>query len=427
MTMYSAPGVYVEEVPGGARPIGAVGTSTAAFLGQAPDPSAPEGRPVAVNSWSQFVRTFCGDAAQGTPLSSAVHGFFENGGGRCYVVHMPEGSPLGGGARQRTGLRALESLDEVAIVAAPGYTGPDAWEALLGHCEKLEDRVAVLDVAPTVDDVEVLTRVARGGDPGVERPRARSEPGEGETSGDGDDDGSGAPPPEPEPGPAAGAGGGRPRQSAYGAAYFPHLVVQDPLSGGRLVTPPSGHLAGVWARTDLTRGVHKAPANEPVRGATDLTYGVTREEQSLLNPAGINCIRFFPGEGILVWGARTLDAEASEWRYLPVRRLFNMVKESIGNGTRWIVFEPNDYILWRSIRRDISAFLTRVWRDGALFGRRPEEAFFVKCDEETNPPEVRDAGQVVAVIGVAPVKPAEFVVFKLSQWSGGAEIETVGG
>lgn len=219
----------------------------------------------------------------------------------------------------------------------------------------------------------------------------------------------------------------RPRQSPYGSCYFPHLRAYDPFSGKETTVPPSGAVAGIWARTDLTRGVHKAPANEAVRGATGLTYSLTREEQAVLNPAGVNCIRYFPGEGILVWGARTLAAEASEWRYLNVRRLFNMLKESIGDGTRWIVFEPNDYILWRSIRRDISAFLTRVWRDGALFGRTPEEAFFVKCDEETNPPEVRDDGQVVAVVGVAPVKPAEFVVFKLSQASGGAEVETIGG
>jgi phage tail sheath protein FI len=192
-------------------------------------------------------------------------------------------------------------------------------------------------------------------------------------------------------------------------------------------TPPSGHIAGVWARNDNLRGVHKAPANEPVRGATDLTYRITKAEQDELNPLGVNCVRYFPSEGIRVWGARTLAAQASEWRYLNVRRLFNMLKESIADGTRWIVFEPNDGLLWRSIRRDIGAFLTRVWRDGALFGATPQQAFFVKCDEETNPPEVRDAGQVVALIGVAPVKPAEFVVFKLSQSAIGADTENVGG
>ena len=191
--------------------------------------------------------------------------------------------------------------------------------------------------------------------------------------------------------------------------------------------PPSGHVAGIWARTDATRGVHKAPANETIRGALDVTYRVTREEQGELNQAGVNCIRFFAREGIRVWGARTLAASSSEWRYLNVRRLFNMIEESIADNTRWIVFEPNDYTLWKSIRRDISAFLTNLWRDGALMGRTPEEAFFVKCDEETNPPEVIDAGMVVILIGIAPVKPAEFIVFRISQHRSGAETGIEGG
>ena len=203
--------------------------------------------------------------------------------------------------------------------------------------------------------------------------------------------------------------------------------MRDPLSGDLVLTPPSGHVAGIWARTDALRGVHKAPANEPVRGAVDLAYRVTRPEHDVLNPKGVNVIRFFAGEGIRLWGARTLAAEASEWRYLNVRRLSISIEQAIANGTRWMVFEPNDFTLWRSIRRDIGAFLTRVWRDGALLGRTPEEAFFVKCDEETNPADVRDAGMVVAHIGIAVVKPAEFVVFKLSQWAGGTETETIGG
>ena len=144
-------------------------------------------------------------------------------------------------------------------------------------------------------------------------------------------------------------------------------------------------------------------------------------------PKGVNCIRTFGSQGIRVWGARTLAAEADEFRYLNVRRLFNMIRESLVEGTLWIPFEPNDYTLWASIRSEIGNFLTRVWRDGALLGRTPDEAFFVKCDEETNPPDVRDAGQVVALVGIAPVKPAEFVVFKLSQWVGGTQTETVGG
>ncbi|WP_432826883.1 phage tail sheath family protein [Dactylosporangium sp. CA-092794] len=394
MPHYASPGVYVEEVSGGARPIGAVGTSTAAFVGTAPVPDARRNQAVAIGSWSEFLRVFAAaDGAASTPLSRAVYGFFDNGGGRCYVVNVAPGEPIGGTGRTRTGLALLEAIDEVAIVAAPGYHDPLSHEDLLRHCELMGDRLAVLDPPPEITDVERLTRVAAAG--------AKPKP---KTGDDAPDD-----------------GGLRPRQSDYGTFYAPWLVVRDPMSGEVVATPPSGHVAGVWARSDSLRGVHKAPANEPVRGAVDLAYRITRAEQELLNPAGVNCIRYFPAEGIRIWGARTLAAEASEWRYLNVRRLFSMLKESIADGTRWIVFEPNDEQLWRSIRRDIGAFLTRVWRDGALMGTTPQQAFFVKCDAETNPPEVRDAGQVVALIGVAPVKPAEFVVFKLSQSSVGTE------
>jgi phage tail sheath protein FI len=186
---------------------------------------------------------------------------------------------------------------------------------------------------------------------------------------------------------------------------------------------PSGHIAGVWARVDGTRGVHKAPANEAIRGALRLSYVLTAAEQGELNDNGVNCIRFFTREGIRIWGARTVGDASGEWRYLPVRRLFTMIEESIVTSTRWIVFEPNDRTLWKSIRRDVTAFLTRLWRDGALMGRTPEEAFFVQCDEETNPPEVVDAGEVRVVIGIAPVKPAEFIIFRISA---GADVDTEG-
>jgi phage tail sheath protein FI len=169
--------------------------------------------------------------------------------------------------------------------------------------------------------------------------------------------------------------------------------------------------------------VHKAPANEPIRGAVDVSYRVTDAEQSALNPAGVNCIRYFPTEGILLWGARTVAEAANEYRYLNVRRLFNMIEKSISRSTHWVVFEPNDMGLWKAIRRDVRAFLTLVWRDGALMGTSPEEAFFVKCDAETNPPEVVDAGMVITLIGIAPVKPAEFIIFRIGQHASGATVE----
>jgi hypothetical protein len=404
------PGVYVEEIEGGARPIQAVGTSTAAFVGRAPDSNARVDEAVAINNWQQFVRTYIPDRAESTDLSHAVYGFFLNGGRRCYVVNIGSSSSIAGSGSSRAGLQVLEEVDEVAIVAAPGFSDAASYDALLNHCEKLRDRVAILDAPAQVDTIDLLTRVAAPAAP----PR-RSQPSPG-----GEEEGGSTTPARSQP------QGLRPRQSdrGYGAFYFPHIVVRDPIAGQQAVVPPSGHIAGVWARTDAMRGVHKAPANEALRGALNLTYRLTAEEQGELNQNGVNCIRFFLREGIRIWGARTVADGSSEWRYLNVRRLFTMIEESIAQSTRWIVFEPNDQSLWKSIRRDIGAFLTRLWRDGALMGATPDEAFFVKCDAETNPPDVIDAGQVVTLIGVAPVKPAEFIIFRISQSQGNVEIES---
>jgi len=410
MPTYLAPDVYVEEVPGGARPIEAVGTSTAGFVGVAPLSGAHLNEAFAVNNWAQFLKEFAtGDNLQSTPLSHAVFGFFQNGGGRCYIVNVGRGNPIGGGGR--TGLEVLKQVDDVAIVAAPGYTDAASYDALLTHCELMQDRVAIVDAPLDVTDITQLTEVATA--PPAIQAKAEAK-GEGSR--------------KTEAAAAGEAGGGkRARQSdsGYGAFYFPWITVRDPLAPDALVNvPPSGHMAGIWARSDAGRGVHKAPANEIVRGALNVTYRLTREEQALLNPAGVNCIRLFGREGIRVWGARTLAASANEWRYLNVRRLFNMIRESIALGTRWIVFEPNDYTLWKAIRRDAGAFLTGIWRSGALMGRTPEQAFFVKCDEETNPPDVIDSGMVVTLIGIAPVKPAEFIVFRISQSRVGSEVES---
>ncbi len=403
MPTYLAPDVYVEEVSGGARPIEAVGTSTAGFVGVAPDPSKQVNKPVAINNWAHFKREFTSEGSESTSLSHAVFGYFQNGGSRCYVVNVGEGGSIAGGEQERAGLQVLEQIDEIAIVAAPGYTDAASYEALLTHCETLQDRVAILEAPQDVASVNQLTQVATveasGGDEGDD------------SEASGDDEGLRA----------------RDSDGGYGAFYFPWITVRDPLSPSDIVNvPPAGHIAGIWARSDAERGVHKAPANEIVRGALNLTYRLTRAEQGTLNQAGVNCIRFFASEGIRVWGARTLAGDP-EWRYLNVRRLFNMIKESIAENTRWIVFEPNDYTLWKSIRRDISAFLTVLWRDGALMGRTPQEAFFVKCDEETNPPEIVDQGKVVTLIGIAPVKPAEFIIFRISQQQAGTEVETEGG
>ncbi|MFL6114230.1 MAG: phage tail sheath family protein, partial [Catenulispora sp.] len=210
--------------------------------------------------------------------------------------------------------------------------------------------------------------------------------------------------------------------SKYATLYWPWIKVMDPVSGRPIMLPPSGHVAGVWARSDSTRGVHKAPANEVVRGVLAPELAITKGEHDQLNPVAVNCIRAFPGQGVRIWGARTLSSDP-EWRYLNVRRLFNYVEKSILNGTNWVVFEPNDPKLWDSVKRTATMFLRRVWRDGALFGATPAQAFYVKCDEENNPAENRDAGILTVEIGIAPVKPAEFVVFRISQFNEGAGVE----
>jgi phage tail sheath protein FI len=356
---------------------------------------------VLITNWSTFVKTF-GDFGQAsTHLAHAVYGFFNNGGSRCFVVNVgaPDGEaaknepakegekkeakPAGAkvdrdalyigkdnGPGQRTGLKCFEEIDEIALVAAPGVISPAVQDAILSHCETRKDRFAILDSPETINGgVDRLTR---------------------------------------------------PRDSKYGAYYFPWIQVYDP-EKGNIYVPPSGHVAGVYSRTDTERGVHKAPANEIVRGALGLRYSVSKGEQDLLNPKGINCIRLMLGGGIRIWGARTLSSDSS-WRYINVRRLFIMVETSIERATQWVVFEPNDHRLWKRVTRTISSFLSLLHRNGALMGETADKAFFVKCDSETNPPEVVDAGQLIVEIGLAPVKPAEFVIFRIGQMPSGGGV-----
>ena len=339
MPFYASPGIYVEEVPSGARPIGAVGTSTAGFVGTAPDPSARAGEAVAVNSWSEFLRVFAAGerrrehpaGPRGLRLLRQRRRPLLRGQRRRRVSRSPAAAAAGPGSR------LLEAVDEVAIVAAPGYPDP---ARLRGPAEPLRAAAATgwrsSTRRPDVTDIDRLTRVATAGSPrraprrpattdraAARRPAAHRRIASHRR-------------------PHGGANGLRPAPVRLRRLLLPVARGARPAHRRARSPPPSGHVAGIWARTDTLRGVHKAPANEPVRGALDLTYRVTRAEQDVLNPDGVNCIRYFPAEGIRVWGARTLAAEASEWRYLNVRRLFNMLKESIADGTRWIVFEPND-------------------------------------------------------------------------------------
>ncbi|MCB0896789.1 MAG: phage tail sheath family protein [Nocardioidaceae bacterium] len=508
MPTYLSPGVYVEEMESGARPLEGVGTAVAAFVGLAE--SGPFNQPTLVSSWTSFADTF-GGFVPGSYLARSVYGYFMNGGGNCYVVRigqnggdqgkaakeLPAGpyaqvgrlkftaiqaGPAGeisveitdaggdqptedmfrvvvkrqgqpveefdrvtaargktnvatvvnasstlirveevsgeavarpqtgelsltepsaptlpapslssddyvGDVADRTGFGGLETVDEITMLAVPDLMSAYQLGALdlesvqavqlamIAHCELMGDRIAILDPPPGLNPQQVKEwRVDKAG-----------------------------------------------YDSAFAVLNYPWIKTANPSTGEIGFMPPSGHVAGIWGRNDDTRGVHKAPANEVIRGAVSLEMQVTKNEHDLLNPVGINVIRSFPGRGTRLWGARTLSSDPA-WRYLNVRRLFNYLEESILLGTNWVVFEPNDEALWARVRRTISAFLVNEWRKGALFGSTPDEAFYVKCDAETNPSEGIDAGQLVCEVGVAPVKPAEFVVFRLAQFSGGTSL-----
>jgi phage tail sheath protein FI len=294
----------------------------------------------------------------------------------------PTSTEFRGDIMNRSGIEGLEQLDDARILVVPDLMTTMPGEKLdlamvkavqtdmIAHCERLGDRVCVLDTPPNLNPQQV--KAWRMDVTGFD--------------------------------------------TSYAAMYYPWIEVMDPATNRTIKMPPSGFIAGVWARTDNTRGVHKAPANEIIQGITGLEVNVTKGEQDTLNPIGVNCIRSFAGMGIRIWGARTLSSNAL-WRYISVRRLFNMIETSIENATQWTVFEPNDPSLWGKVRRDVGAFLTTVWSSGALFGTSPGQAFYVKCDAETNPPESREMGRLVIEIGIAPVKPAEFVIFRISQWS----------
>jgi phage tail sheath protein FI len=531
-TSYLSPGVYVEEVDRGTKPIEGVGTSVAAFIGfteRAEEPGRNGSAPISllnratlVTNWNQYTTKF-GGFVQGAYLPQAVYGYFANGGGRCYVISLStlgtsddptraqpaqatlpsvadpksesllikarQGGPVGnaitvavkyptasaaqgdeqskgesdtfalivnrggseaerfegltfgggdnnvetlvntkskliqvqvarktgklaerrpaegnyalqggevkalavsgpqfeGDAARREGLGSLEAIDDVTMVCVPdlmsAYQRGDikleavqgVQKTLLDHCERMKYRFAILDAPPGMKPQQIRD---------WKQDQAKYD-------------------------------------SKFGALYYPWISVPNPFRSNEanMLVPPCGHIAGIYARTDSERGVHKAPANETISGAVGLEFNMTKGEQDGLNPIGINCIRAFPGRGIRVWGARTLSSDPA-WRYINVRRLFNFVEASIERGTQWVVFEPNDADLWARVRRDVSAFLRQVWRSGALFGATPEQAFYVKCDEELNPPEVRDVGQLIIEVGLAPVKPAEFVIFRISQWAG---------
>ena len=270
------------------------------------------------------------------------------------------------GASRRSGIQAFLDNDVVSILAVPGVTDPNVQLTLVAHCENLGSRFAVLDMprdARKVDDMIAHREIF---------------------------------------------------DSSYAALYHPWLQVFDPLDKKNFAIPPSGSIMGIYARSDNSRGVHNAPANEVVRACVGLDCQFNKGEQDILNPKGINLIRAFPGMGIRVWGARTVSSDPS-WKYINVRRLFIFIEESIKANTNWAVFEPNDEVLWVRVKRTIDVFLTGMWRGGSLAGSVPSEAFFVNIGRDTMSQDDIDNGRLVCVIGVAPVKPAEFGIFRISQ------------
>ena len=290
------------------------------------------------------------------------------GGSNGTVLTVAAGTYLGkdDGPGKRTGLQAFLENGNVSIMAIPGVTLPEVQSALIAFCENKKSCFAILDIPMELTKTNDVANFRDMYD------------------------------------------------STYAAMYHPWLQMYDAGSKHAAYFPPSGAMAGIYARSDNERGVHKAPANEVVRGCTGLSCSYNTGEQDILNPLGVNLIRAFPGRGIRVWGARTISSNGL-WKYVNVRRLFIYVEESIKANTNWVVFEPNSEALWSRVTRTIANFLATCWRDGALAGSSPDQAFFVECGPTTMTQDDIDNGRLICQIGIAPVKPAEFVIFRITQ------------
>jgi uncharacterized protein len=278
----------------------------------------------------------------------------------------------------KTGLRQLEDLEDISIVAAPGSTyqyegtgyGPQSRaivRQLIRHAERMRYRIAVVDSGDNQSIGQVRAMRAQ-------------------------------------------------LDSTHAALYYPWVRVLDPLSQREIYAPPSGFVAGIYARNDVNRAVYKAPANEVVNLALGFERFLNKSQQEVLNPEGINCFRFFEGRGMRLWGARTISSDP-EWKYVNLRRYFAYLERSIDKGTQWAVFEPNGEQLWANVRRTIEDFLLNEWQNGALLGDKPEKAYFVKCDRSTMSQNDLDNGRLICLVGVAPLRPAEFVIFRIGQWT----------
>jgi phage tail sheath protein FI len=386
MSNNEVPGNYVEEVPSIVSPIEGVSTGTVAFIGGAPQ--GPVLEPTLVTSWEQFEEKFGGlnYTANGFYLAHAVDMFFKNQGQRAYIVRATEdlkraNGTTGGAGRieipYRSGLPCLEGLEDINIVAMPDGTNILDQKALIEHCEKMRYRFAILDSAQDPREVGDAHDIR------LQKEKLVSKGG-------------------------------------YAAIYYPWLKVQDPKTKRIRIVPPSGAVAGVYVRSDLEKGVHKPPTGELVIGAIDIDGAVDQADQHDLYLIGVNVVRKFQGKGILVWGSRTTSSD-SLWKNVNTRRLMIYLEQSVLKGTEWVIFEPNDEVLWTSIKLSLIEFLTNEWKKGALAGAKPNEAFFVKCDRSTMTPADIDDQKLYIQVGVALARPSEFLVFKIVH-----EMERVG-
>ena len=370
---FSAPGVYVEEISFRAHSIEGVPTSTAAFIGptHTTPPATDSAAREPLRSFLEFEQQYGGlddlQTAQGSGCNYVAHAarvFFDNGGQRLYIGHVSADALA---EEYAAALQALPESAGISVIAAPGYSARAAaaeiQQALIEHVSQPERfRFAVFDAPPAATIDEVLA--------------ARSS-----------------------------------IDSSYAAMYYPWVTTQNSVQ-----LPPSGFVCGIYARTDNARGVWKAPANETVTGAVDLQTAIDTHGQERLSAQGINSIRSFPARGILLWGARTASQDPL-WKYVNVRRYFIYLEQSIHDGLQWVVFEPNGEPLWKAVRQTITNFLLNNWRSGALMGTKPEEAFFVRCDSSTMTQNDIDNGRLIVEIGVAPVRPAEFVIIRIGLWT----------
>jgi len=382
-SLHKTPGVHIESAGDRYIPLEKVETGVTAFLGVTQ--KGPRQEPVRLGSYAQYEKVF---GATDDVMSLSVRGFFDNGGRSAYVINVePEGgldaTPddfIGQQGVKDKGLRALERVEDVDLVVAPdlmkqykkslGFSRPEhvlaVQRAMIDHCERQHDRFALLDALPEMTTDEVI-------------------------------------------------GWRHHFDSSHAAFYYPYIKVRVGNEVGPAI-PPSGFIAGQIAKYDKAEGVHRAPANLPLDGLVDVARHIRRRERDHLFENRVNTLCAFPARGLRIWGARTLSSDEA-FKQINVRRLFILVRKSIEKYAQWVVFEPNEPSIWKRISRSVDAFLNDLWTVGALVGGTKEEAYYVKCDEETNPPEARDAGQLLCEIGISPVRPAEYIVVRVTQFT----------